>query len=106
MRQAEMTGDVFHAVADVNRRKMMDLLREGEKPVGELAEYFDMTFQGVSQHLKILADAGLVSKRRQGRFHYYRAEPERLREVHDWLTQYEKFWKRHMRKLGKYLDNT
>jgi DNA-binding transcriptional ArsR family regulator len=101
-----MTADVFHAVADANRRRILDLLMGGEKPVGELADHFDMTFQGVSQHLKILAAAGLVTKRRQGRFQVYRAAPERLREIHDWAAQYEKFWRRRLRKLGSYLDES
>lgn len=106
MTKQETASDVFHAVADVNRRNMMDLLLQGEKPVGELADHFNMTFQGVSQHLQVLTKAGLVTRRRQGRFQYYRAEPARLKEVHDWLMQYQKFWKGRMRKLGSYLDQT
>lgn len=100
----EAKTDVFHAVADANRRKMMDLLLLGEKPVGELVDHFNITFAGVSQHLKILTEAGLVTKRKKGRFHYYRADPVVLKEVHDWVSQYEKFWTTSLKKLGRHLD--
>jgi len=98
--------DVFQAVSDRHRRVMLDLLLEKERPVGEIAEHFDLTFQGVSQHLGVLADAGLVSRRKVGRYRYYSASPQALKEVYDWASRYRRFWGRGLRRLGRYLDET
>ena len=96
--------DIFYAVADANRRKLLDLLIKGEQPVQGLAAHFDISLQAVSQHLQILANAGLVSKRKQGRFRYYRAEPAALQTVHDWVSRYRLFWDARLDRLGQVLD--
>jgi DNA-binding transcriptional ArsR family regulator len=98
--------DVFHAIADPNRRKMLELLSSKEQTVNELVTHFDVTVGAVSQHLKVLLESRLVSRRKEGRFRYYRAEHSRLKEVYDWTSQYEMFWMGRMRQLGKYLDET
>jgi len=82
----------------------MDRLLEGELPVKQLAQTFQMTLPAVSQHLKVLREAGLVSERRLGRQRLYRLEATPLREVADWLTHYEKFWPARLKKLGEHLD--
>lgn len=97
-------GDVFQAVADPNRRAMLDLLLERERSVGDIARHFDLSFQGVSQHLGVLADAGLVRRRKAGRHRYYRAEPLALKEVHDWAGRYRRLWRRSLDRLGRHLD--
>jgi DNA-binding transcriptional ArsR family regulator len=96
--------DVFHAVADANRRRLLDLLRERERCVQDLVPHLRITVGAVSQHLKVLLAAGLVTRRKQGRHRYYRATPEALREIHEWTEQYEKFWQGRLKKLGQYLD--
>lgn len=96
--------DVFQAIADPNRRKLLDLVATRERSVQDLAEHFDMTVQGVSQHLQLLAAAGLVSRRKAGRFRYYRAQPKPLRRVHAWVARYERFWTTRLDRLGEYLD--
>ena len=96
--------DVFQAIADPNRRAMLDLLLEKERPVQEIAEHFDFTFQGVSQHLGVLADAGLVSRRKVGRYRYYKASTSGLKEVYDWVGQYRRFWRQRLDRLADYLD--
>lgn len=98
--------DIFHAVADANRRKLLDLLAAGERPVQELVPHFDMSFQAVSQHLHILAEAGLVTRRKQGRYRIYRAQPAALRDIHDWAGQYRAFWENRLERLGDYLDES
>jgi DNA-binding transcriptional ArsR family regulator len=98
--------DVFHAVADANRRKLLDLLSDGEQPVQNLVPHLDITFQAVSQHLHILAEAGLVTRRKQGRYRYYRAQPAALQDVHDWTGRYRAFWENRLERLGGYLDET
>jgi len=99
--QEEM--DVFQAIADPNRRKLLDLVATRERSVQDLAEHFDITLQGVSQHLQLLAAAGLVTRRKVGRFRYYRAQPKQLKRVHTWVSRYERFWTARLDRLGEYL---
>ena len=103
---ARSASDVFHAIADGNRRKILDLLLDGEQPVQELLRHFDISFAAISQHLRILRDTGLVAVRPEGRRRFYRARPETLREVHDWTARYSAFWHDHLDQLGDYLDET
>ena len=74
---------VFHAISDPTRRRILDLVAEGERPVGELVAAFRISQPAVSQHLKVLREAGLVAERRDGRQRRYRITPEPLREVAD-----------------------
>jgi len=98
--------DVFRAVADPTRRAMLDILRASEQPVLALAVDFDMTLPAISQHLKVLRQAGLVSERREGRQRLYSLQPEPLRTVFDWLSHYEEFWNSRMKRLGNHLRET
>lgn len=104
MMTSKRSTDVFSAIADANRRKLLDLLAEGERPVQELVAHFDISFAAISQHLRILYQAGLVARRPVGRQRFYRARPERLQEVHEWTARYQHFWQIHLHKLGVYLD--
>jgi len=98
--------DTFHAIADPNRRRLLDLLREREQSVQQLVPHLGITVGGVSQHLKILRESGLVKRRKQGRFCYYRAEPLALRDIDDWIEQYRHFWSGRLKRLGRYLDRS
>jgi DNA-binding transcriptional ArsR family regulator len=97
-------ADVFAAIAHPVRRRILDRLAEGEQPVNRLASPFDLSRPAVSQHLRILLDAGLVGERRAGRERRYRLRPEPLAEVRDWLRTYERFWRGRLVALGDYLD--
>jgi DNA-binding transcriptional ArsR family regulator len=97
--------DVFRAIADPNRRRMLDLLAAGDFAAQELAAHFDMTFAAVSQHLKVLLEAGLVARRAEGRARIYRLTPQRLRAVAEWTATYRKFWRSRLQRLGEYLDD-
>jgi DNA-binding transcriptional ArsR family regulator len=83
---------VFHALGDPTRRGMLARLALGETSIGELAEPFDMSFAGASKHVKVLEDAGLVARRKQGRTHVITLEAGPLAEAERWLRQWEKFW--------------
>ena len=83
---------VFHALADPTRRGMLANLALGEKSIGALAEPFAMSFAGASKHVKVLEDAGLLSRRKIGRTHLIRLEAKPLEEAERWLRQWEKFW--------------
>ena len=96
--------DVFRAIADPSRRRLLDLLREREMPAQELASHFDMSFPAVSQHLSVLLEARLVTRRSDGRQRVYRARPRGLRGVHEWTAKYRRFWSGRLRQLDEYLD--
>lgn len=92
------------ALANPSRRRLLDLLRTGPQPVKELAARFDMQRPSVSEHLKVLRDAGLVSEERRGRERVYRVDAARLQHVADWLQPYEVFWRDRLRSLRRHLD--
>jgi DNA-binding transcriptional ArsR family regulator len=96
--------DVFRAVADPTRREILDQLAVRELPVTELASSFRMSLPAVSQHLKVLREAGLVSDRREGRQHVYTLVPGPLKEVSDWVDVYERFWRTRLQKLRDHLE--
>ncbi|MGC4376641.1 metalloregulator ArsR/SmtB family transcription factor [Fictibacillus sp. Mic-4] len=97
--------DVFKAIADPTRRKLLKLLAEQELPVTAIAGHFPMSRTAVSKHLHILADAGLVKERKAGRETRYRTEPEPLRELNDWLAYFERFWENKMAMLKAYVES-
>jgi DNA-binding transcriptional ArsR family regulator len=83
---------VFHALADPTRRSIVRRLTHGEATVSELADPFDISLAAVSKHLQVLQQAGLMVQRRQGRRRQCSLDARRLRDAHDWLLQYERFW--------------
>jgi len=95
--------DVFAAISHPARRRMLDLLIETARSVNALAEHFQMSRPAVSQHLRVLLDAGLVTEQRHGRERRYRLVPAQLRLVRDWMAYYERFWDEHLERLEKHL---
>ena len=83
---------IFHALGDPTRRGMLANLALGEKSVGELASPFAMSLAGASKHVKVLEDAGLIARRRDGRTHLCSLQAAPLAEAERWLKQWEKFW--------------
>ncbi|MFD0959082.1 ArsR/SmtB family transcription factor [Paenibacillus chungangensis] len=97
--------DVFDAIADPTRRRLIRLLAEAEeKPLHELTTYFQMGRTAVSKHLTVLKEAGLVVDRKVGRETRYRLNATPLREVQDWLAFYSKFWSTNMLRLQQLLE--
>jgi len=97
-------NDVFHAIAHPARRAMLVSLKNGERTAGDLAAPFDMTFAAVSQHLRVLEHAELVSVRRDGRHRLYRLRPKPLKDVVTWIDEFEIFFEQRLDALGDYLD--
>ena len=98
--------DVFAALANPTRRDLLQaLLERGPQLAQSLAERFDMARPSVSEHLRVLREAGLVEERRAGRQRIYRLEAEPLREVADWLAPYERFWRTRLAGLRDLLDS-
>ncbi|MDR7076979.1 DNA-binding transcriptional ArsR family regulator [Neobacillus niacini] len=84
--------DVFQAIADPTRRKVLKLLAEKELPISEITSHFPMSRTAIAKHLQVLSEAELVSGRKVGREKIYRLHPEPLTELKQWLSFYEKFW--------------
>lgn len=80
-----MAADVFQVLAEPRRRDVLALLAEQERTAGEIAAHFDVTRQAISQHLRILLQAGLIAQRREGTRRWYRARPEGLAEVRAYI---------------------
>jgi DNA-binding transcriptional ArsR family regulator len=97
--------DVFTALANPARREVLRLLRDGgPHPVAQLAARFDMARPSLSEHLRLLKDAGLVTERRDGRQRFYALRAEPLHELAGWLAPYEKFWRARLAGLSSLLD--
>ena len=96
--------DVFAAISHRGRRQMLDLLTDSERSVNAIAAHFDMCRPAVSQHLRVLLDAGLVTERRHGRERRYRLVPKRLGPVRDWIAQYDRFWDERLLRLQAHLS--
>jgi DNA-binding transcriptional ArsR family regulator len=89
----DQLSETFSALADPTRRAILARLAEGEAAVSELAEPFPITMQAVSKHLKVLEQAGLVTRGRAAQVRPARLEPERLAEAVHWLERYEELWR-------------
>jgi DNA-binding transcriptional ArsR family regulator len=95
---------VFDALADGTRRDILDLLRRGEMTAGELSDRFDVSRPAISRHLRVLREAGLVSKRTEAQWRVYRLNPEALREADRWMEKYRVFWAARMQDLKRYVE--
>jgi len=94
----------YAALAEPHRRQILDLLRDGERPAGDLVERLDLSQPGVSKHLKVLREAGLVAVRADGKRRLYALLPGPLAEVDQWLEPYRAFWSRSLDTLERYLE--
>jgi DNA-binding transcriptional ArsR family regulator len=103
--RSSTTDAVFAALANPTRRDVLDLLRERPQPVGDIAAQFDMARPSVSEHLKVLRRAGLVTEVRQGRQRVYSVQPELLVDLARWLAPYERFWRASLTSLRTFLDD-
>lgn len=96
--------DVFQAIADPTRRKLLRLLVDEEMPVNTITEHFPMSRTAVSKHLHVLSDAGLVKERKVGRETRYSLQPEPLQEVKQWISYYERFWENKLNALKNFIE--
>jgi DNA-binding transcriptional ArsR family regulator len=94
----------LEVLAEPRRRAILDLLRDGERPVGELVDRLGLSQPGVSKHLRVLKNAGLVEARPEAQRRLYRIRPEPLAELDDWLASYRRLWTTHLDRLEDHLD--
>jgi DNA-binding transcriptional ArsR family regulator len=97
---------VLDAITDPTRRRILDAVRDGERSVGELVGDVGMHQPGVSRHLKVLREAGLVEVRRDGQRRLYRLRPEPLMELDAWLEPYRREWASRLDALERHLQRT
>jgi DNA-binding transcriptional ArsR family regulator len=102
--RASTTSDVFNAIAEADRRKILDALVAGEKAVGAIVTDLSMSQPQVSKHLRVLSEVGLVRCRVDGRRRLYRLEPARLRPLHQWLAKYEQAMNDRLDRVDAYLQ--
>lgn len=96
--------NTFEVLAEPTRRRILDLLREGERPVGELVSQLAMSQPGVSKHLRILREAGLVGVRVEAQRRWYQLRPGPLTEIDSWLAPYRELWNDRIDALERHLD--
>lgn len=103
MARAATTSDAFNAIAEPQRRRILTLLRERERPVGDLARELGMTQPGASKHLRVLREVGLVRVRDAGRERVYTLDARGLRPIHEWTGGFEQYWNETFERLNTYV---
>ena len=96
MPRAATTSDSFNAVAEPRRRDILNFLAPAERPVGAIVKGLGFPQPSVSKHLRVLLDVGLVEVRRDGRQAFYRTNAEAIKPVHEWTSQFERYWRRQL----------
>ncbi len=95
----------FAVLAEPTRREILDLLRDGERPVGYLVDRLAISQPAVSKHLRVLRDASLVEVRADAQRRLYRVRPQPLAEIDEWLAPYRRLWSRSFDRLERHLED-
>lgn len=103
MVQSAVADDIFQALSDSTRRKVLERLSQGPATVSELAEPFDMKLPSFVQHLSVLEESRLVKSRKKGRVRTFEIAPQRLKVAEDWLSQQRQLWESRLDRLDEYL---
>ena len=104
MRTLSADSTVFDVLAEPHRRRILDLLRERERPVSELVTQLSLAQPTVSKHLKLLRQCGLVDVRKDAQRRLYRLRPDPLIEIDTWLAPYRRLWADRLNALERHLD--
>ena len=105
MARAATTSDAFNAIAEPQRRRILTLLKERERPVNELARALRMTQPRASKHLRVLREVGLVRVREAGRQRVYALDARGLKPIHAWVGGFERFWNETFDRLNQYVKH-
>ncbi|MEZ4657815.1 MAG: metalloregulator ArsR/SmtB family transcription factor [Caldilineaceae bacterium] len=103
MARLPTTADVFNAIAEPQRRAILELLAQEERSVNEIAEALDLNQPQASKHLRVLREVELVDVRRAGKQRLYRLQGAALKPVHDWVRNFEHMWNERFDRLDAYL---
>lgn len=99
----QLLDRTFSALADPTRRRILKRLAAGDRCVTDLAKPFAMSLPAVSKHLRILENAGLISRHRKGRIHSLKLEAKPMKEAQQWIEEYRRFWEESFDRLDDYL---
>jgi DNA-binding transcriptional ArsR family regulator len=99
-----MRRDVFQAIADPTRRKIIGMVAQQSMNLNSVAENFDVSRPAISKHIKILTECGLIIIKQQGRERYCEVKLDKLNEVSKWIEQHRQFWEQKLEALEKYLE--
>lgn len=105
MARAATTSDVFNAIAEPQRRRILTLLKESALPVGDVAEELGLKQPATSKHLRVLREVGLVHVQRLGKQRLYGLDARGLRKIHDWTGGFEEFWVQSFERLDEYVKS-
>jgi DNA-binding transcriptional ArsR family regulator len=100
------TNVTFEVLAEPSRRQLLDAVRDSELSVGDLVDVVKLSQPGVSRHLRILREAGLVTVRLCAQRRLYRAQPDALLGLEEWLAPYRQYWTVRLDALGEHLEST
>src|SRR4051812_16496601 len=103
MAQSAVADDVFHALSNATRRRVLEQLSAGPATVSELAAPFDMKLPSFVQHLSVLERSRLVRSKKRGRVRTYEIAPERFRVAEDWLTARRRLWEERLDRFDEYV---
>lgn len=104
MARLSTTTDVFNAIAEPQRRAILELLTQWELSVNEIADALDLNQPQASKHLRVLYEVELVGVRREGRQRIYELQSDSLKPIHEWVRQFEQFWSARFDRLDTYLQ--
>lgn len=104
MARSSAPADVFGAISEPSRRRILDALVDGEKAVGQIVDGLSLSQPQVSKHLRLLSEVGLVSSRADGRYRYYRLELARFQPFREWLAKYEQALSERFDRIDDYLQ--
>ncbi|QQZ08930.1 ArsR/SmtB family transcription factor [Heyndrickxia vini] len=105
MQNSESKHDVFQAIADPTRRRLLQLLSENEMSIASITKCFSISRTAINKHLKVLSEAGLVTSQRMGRETRYKLKPEPLSELKQWLSVFDQYWTSKLFDLKKYVES-
>ena len=103
MRESDQLSQVFRALADPNRRTMLEIMSTEEKSISDIADHLSMSLALVLKHLKVLADAGLIDQQKTGRVRHCRLEEGPLVDATVWLSKHTKYWQNQFETLAAFL---
>jgi DNA-binding transcriptional ArsR family regulator len=106
MPRAATTSDVFNAIAEPQRRAILEFLAPEERPVGDIVAAIGLAQPSVSKHLRVLREVGLVDVRRDGRLSFYRTNVDAIRPLHAWTATFERYWRGHLRRIKARAERT
>jgi DNA-binding transcriptional ArsR family regulator len=101
----ETRRDVFQAIADPTRRDIIGLIAKKPMTPNNVSDSFDLSRQAISRHIKILTECGLLTLNIQGREYYYSIQPEKLKEVNEWLEPFRNMWEDKFNRLDNVINN-